>query len=138
MSGLSHHPAPQRSEARRGRLAFAVAGGPLAWIVQLGAGYAIFSLACYVGPERDAGPMAGSWTLAVVVYVDCLLVALAAAILSAMLFRRTRGEAEGSLIEHGHGRTRFVALWGMLLGFGFAAVILVNGIAMIGVTPCGL
>jgi hypothetical protein len=137
--GMSHHPAPHRDRVEVWETMLGLAGGPLAWIVQLMAGYAIAAAPCYTGPDRDAAGQGSLW--AIVLYLLCLALALAGGMVSLIVYRRTRGETEHSedaLVEHGHGRTRFLALWGMLLGFGFAGVILVNGIALVGVPACAL
>jgi hypothetical protein len=137
--GMSHHPAPHRDRVAIWETCLGLAGGPLAWIVQLAAGYAIAAAPCYTGPDRDAAGQASLWVVAL--YLFCLALALAGGVVSLIVYRRTRqetGHSEASLVESGHGRTRFLALWGMLLGFGFAGVILVNGIALVGVPACAL
>jgi hypothetical protein len=137
--GMSHHPAPQRDRVAVWETCLGLAGGPLAWFVQLAAGYAIAAAPCYSGPDRDAGGQASLWVVAL--YLACLALALAGGLMSLIVYRRTRCETdhdEAMLLEGGHGRTRFLALWGMLLGFGFAGVILVNGIALVGVPACAL
>jgi hypothetical protein len=137
--GMSHHPAPQRDRVAVWETTLGLGGGPLAWILQLVAGYAIVVAPCYTGPDREAAGQASLWAIAL--YLFCLALALAGGLVSLIVYRRTRREVEGSaddLLEAGHGRTRFLALWGSLLGFGFAGVILVNGIALVGVPPCAL
>jgi len=132
------HPAPHRGRAARGELAFALAGAPLAWLVQLGGGFAAMTMACFEGGERTVWPIAGAGT-AILLSLAALGVALAAAGLAWRLYRRTRTEAEGDhaqLVEVGAGRTRFLALWGLVLAAGFAAVILANGLALLLVPPC--
>jgi hypothetical protein len=137
--GMSHHPAPHRNRVALWETLLGVAGGPLAWIVQLCAGYSLAAAPCYAGPDRGFGGAPGPGII--ILYAVCLAIALAGAIVSLRVFRRTRGEKRGStdeLFEHGEGRTRFLALWGLLLGAGFAAVILLNGVALIGVPRCAL
>ena len=137
--GMSHHPAPHRDRVARWELALGVAGGPIAWIVQLGVGYAIAASPCYTGPDRNAAGVASWWVVAL--YLLCVALALAAGVVALRVFLRTRREVEhetGSLLDRGHGRTRFVGLWGMLLSFGFAGAILVNAIAIVGVPACAL
>jgi hypothetical protein len=137
--GMSHHPAPHRDRVAVWETVLGLAGGPLAWIVQLTAGYAIAAAPCYAGPDRGAAGQASLWVVAL--YLACLALALAGGMVSLIVYRRTRretGHSEDALLEGGHGRTRFLALWGMLLGFGFAGVILLNGIALVGVPACAL
>jgi hypothetical protein len=137
--GMSHHPAPHRARVALWETVLGLAGGPLAWLVQLCASYGRAAAPCFDGPERGLGSQASPGII--ILYVACLALALAGAVVSLLVYRRTRREAEGStreLFEHGRGRTRFLALWGMLLGAGFGAVILLNGIALIGVPACAL
>lgn len=137
--GMSHHPAPHRARVALWESALGLIGGPLAWFVQLSVSYGLAAEPCYSGPERGFENHAGAGI--VILYVACLAVALAGALVSLRIWRRTRSEKSGStgdVFELGEGRTRFLALWGMLLGGGFAAVILLNGIALLGVPACAL
>lgn len=140
--GLSHHPAPQRGVTSRRELAFALFAGPLAWFVQLNTGYGLIATACYPGPDRNiALPPDAHWTwvLTAILYLVCLAIALLSGVVALRLLRRVRDEGVGSsapLEETGRGRTRFLAYWGVILGFGFASVVFVNGLALLMVDPC--
>jgi hypothetical protein len=137
--GMSHHPAPHRDRVALWESGLGLAGGPLAWLVQLTAGYALVAAPCFTGLEPD--PAGDGRIGAIVIYLLCLALALAGGLVSLRIYRRTRDETESSeneLLEGGRGRTRFLALWGVLLGFGFAVVILLNGIPLIGVPSCAL
>lgn len=141
-TGLSHHPAPQRGAAGGWALGFATIGGPIAWFVQLCASYALFAAPCFARADRLAelpGPARWVWPAAFGLYAACLIVALAAAMVALGLFGRTRHEHadhRGDFEESGNGRTRFLAYWGMLLGFGASVVIFVNLLALLVVPPC--
>ena len=68
-----------------------------------------------------------------------VLVALVACLVSWRAYARTRDEAGGDhrhLIEVGAGRTRFLALWGMLLGAGFAVATSLTAVAFLLVPRC--
>ena len=141
---LTHHPSPKRARVRGAELAFALWGGPLAWFVQLNINYALVAQPCFPGPQRNVelpGNAHWAFAAAVVVYLLLLAVAIAAGLLSVILFRRMHDETTGSdtdVEEAGAGRTRFLTYWGMLLGFGFAVVILVNAAALLTVPPCAI
>ena len=141
---LTHHPSPKRGRVGGFELAFALWGGPLAWFVQLNVNYALVAQPCFPGPNRNLelpGEAQWAFVAAVVVYLLLLAVAVAAGLLSVRLFQRTRDETVGSdtdVEEAGTGRTRFLSYWGMLLGFGFAVVILVNAAGLIMVPPCAI
>jgi hypothetical protein len=138
-SALSHHPAPSAGELSSAQAAFLLFTGPIAWFVQLCVGSMLTSWPCFPGMERLSAPLAGyAWAHAAAVVVLLLAAALAAvsSLAAWRKFQAVRGEREGGhaeLVSIGHGRTRFVALWGMILGAGFSLSILVNlvGFAMV-------
>ena len=142
--GLTRHPSPERAKVSRLELLFALWGGPAAWYTQLNVNYGLTSLACFPGAQRELElPAQAHWTYvgALIVYVVLLLFALASGFIAVRLFQRTGGETAGShanVEEAGTGRTRFLIYWGMLMGFGFALVILVNLAALILVPPCAM
>ncbi len=76
---------------------------------------------------------------AIAVLLLCALAAAVAGFLSWRKFVEVREEVEGDhdeLVEVGHGRTRFVALWGVYLGGGFALTTLVTLVAFLLVPRC--
>jgi amino acid transporter len=65
--------------------------------------------------------------------------ALAALLFSWRAFDRTRRESDGDsprLSESGDGRARFLALWGMLLGGGFALTTVITAFAFLVLPRC--
>jgi amino acid transporter len=139
---LSQHPAPLRHQLSLGEALFSLFGGPLAWFVQLCAGYALATWPCFPEDQRTLLPAAGyAWSLPAMValLIAGVLVALVAFGVSWRAYARTRDEAGGDhrhLIEVGAGRTRFLALWGMLLGAGFAVATSLTAIAFLLVPRC--
>jgi hypothetical protein len=138
----AHHPAPQRDRVAYYEAVFGLIGGPAAWFLQLNVGYAIMSQPCFPGATRVIGsPVGFEWTApaALAVYFVCLAIAFAAFLVAWRSFRMTRGEVEGGhrhALEVGSGRTRFLALWGMLASGGFTVVILANIVGLLVVPPC--
>jgi hypothetical protein len=134
-ASLSHHPAPHRDRVSLAQSVFGLLGGPGAWFIQLCTGYALASWPCFPMDERRLLPPPDyGWTLEanVAVSIVAILTALAAAMVSRNIFRRTRDEAKGDhqhLLEVGTGRTRFLAAWGMALGSVFALVSAMTMIA---------
>jgi hypothetical protein len=54
-------------------------------------------------------------------------------------YRRTQDEAAGdtaNLAESGAGRTRFLSLWGVLLGSAFAVATAMTGVAFLTLPRC--
>ena len=121
---------------------FGVFAGPFAWALQLNVNYALASYACF--PHTEARPrlLPGwqhfSWGL-LVVNLAALALSGAAAFLSWRSCRATRQVYLGrgvALLEVGEGRTRFLAICGLMSAFGFATAILFNLFAVLTVPPC--
>lgn len=136
---LSHHPSPQAEEVSAAMTALMLFTGPLAWFAQFCIGFALASQPCFSGPDRQAMPIQGyGWTgtAALILLIVCALLASGSALVSWRALQRVKGEEGGDhadLIEVGHGRTRFTALWGTILGAGFAVATLatLTGFAMV-------
>jgi len=141
---LTHHPSPKRHSVAPWRLGYALLGGPLAWWAQLNISYGLAVTPCFPGPERNLQlPGDATWILWVtaIAYLALLAMAVGAGLTAVQVYRKVQGEDAGSdaeVDEAGTGRTRFLAYCAMLLGFGFAAVILVNVAALLVVPPCGV
>lgn len=136
------HPAPHRDRTSLLELGFAVAGGPIAWGVQLNAGFALASWPCFPGDHRMQLPLDKydwSWPTLVAVMFAGALIAVAALLVSWRILQSTRDEHLGGvrhLMASGTGRTRYLALWGVTFGAGFAVASLVTGIAFIVLPRC--
>ncbi len=130
--GPSHHPAPSGDTLSTARAAFLLFTGPLAWFAQLCIGYGLLSWACFPYDIRLGQPLTGfEGTLEIALIL--LLICAGLASLSAWFAWRTlQGVGEESrgdrsrLIHVGHGRTRFTALWGLILSLGFAVATLLT------------
>jgi len=140
--GSRPHPAPHAHKLSTGLAFFMLFAGPLAWFVQLCGSAWLLGWPCFPMMDRYVEPLPYfRWTrtAAVVLLVVCTLVALAAGWVSLIKLREVMGEKEGShtdLIEIGHGRTRFTAIWGVILGFGFAIATLLTIIPFFTVSRC--
>ena len=139
---LSRHPAPHADRVNLGEMFFGVLGGPLAWFIQLCAGYALASAPCFRDGIRVSAPLPVlQWTrpAMVIAMLASMAIALLALGVSWRAFRRTQQEAgDGSvqLLEMGTGRTRFLALWGVLLGGAFAIATAMTAVAFILLPRC--
>jgi len=133
------HPAPERDRVATHEALFAVWGGAIAWIIQLSASFAFVSPACFrLGERLPLDWDNRIWPL--IIGLVCLAVAIGALWLSSVLLRRTREETGGDhhyLFETGHGRTRFMALWGLFFSAIFTTLILINILLLLGLTGCG-
>lgn len=127
---LTHSPAPHAGRVGLWQVAFGIVAGPAAWFIQVCAGEALASEPCFPDGHRFLVPPSGlgwTWPALIALLVVCALVAAAAFIVSWRTYRttcaETTGEA-GNLFDEGVGRTRFMALWGMLYGAGFCLATL--------------
>jgi hypothetical protein len=142
MKDDQHHPAPDRDKLSSLAASFLLYTGPLAWLVQICAGMAMTSWPCFSDVERRTAPLPDyAWTprAALALLVVCAVLAAATGLLSWYRYLRVRNEGPGGhdvLVEHGHGRTRYLMLWAVYLGTGFTLATLVTlaGFAM--VPPC--
>jgi amino acid transporter len=136
------HPAPHAGRVSSGESIFGLFAGPLAWFVQLCCGYVLASEPCFQEGSRTAAPppaLHWTWPAMVVLTLVAVVVSLAAFGVSMRAFNRTRHETEGGahyVLEVGAGRTRFLALWGMVLGAGFAVAAAITAVAFIAVPRC--
>ncbi|HEY6482198.1 MAG TPA: hypothetical protein VIY54_01600 [Steroidobacteraceae bacterium] len=135
-----YRPAPPNAGASTIGRAFGLIGGPLAWFIQLCAGYGLASWPCFPKDQRLFAPFSGfawTWPAMLAVLIAGVLLALCAFWVSWRIYTATRSEVGGDyhrLMEGGRGRTPYLALWGMLLGAGFAITTLLTAIAY-GVLP---
>ena len=133
------HPAPAVRAATPAALWFGLFGAPVAWSLQLLASYALVAHGCY----PDAEPM----TMPVVPCLRTLVLGTGAAALAVALlaggsawrsWRTTQHEGrQEALLEAGEGRTRFMALAGMLLSAVFVLGIVMNVVPVLLLRPCG-
>ncbi|OJU22563.1 MULTISPECIES: hypothetical protein [unclassified Sphingomonas] len=106
--------------------------GPIAWLVQLCVGAMMTSWPCFPETERRLAPLPGyRWTYAaaIALLVTCALAAALAGVMSWRRFAAARGDATEE-------RTRFIGLWGMCLGAGFALATLITLVAFLLVPQC--
>jgi hypothetical protein len=145
------HPAPARVRVGLPALWFGLYGGPLAWSVQTLVDLPVAAHGCFPRLEPLSSPMTRGLQVAVVaVSVAALGVCVAAAVVAFRSWMRTReehqsgagaarGHAPGNaLAETGEGRTRFMALGGLLTSLTFLVVTLVHAASIFLVNPCGI
>lgn len=139
---MKHHPAPHEARVKVYESVSGLIGGPLAWFIQLCGGYALATQPCFVNGARASQPLAGlhwTWQAMVVLMVVAVAASLVSFVLSWGAFKRTALEVRGDerhLMETGSGRARFLALWGMVLGGGFAVASAVTAVAFITLPRC--
>jgi hypothetical protein len=133
-SASPSHPAPARDKAPVTALFFGLMAAPLAWSLQSIGGYAISSEACYPGDTPRLTPMFNGLTsLLLGINFAALLIEALALIIAYRSWAATRHEQGGTpqhLIERGEGRTRFLAMWGILVSGAFIIATLFSTTAL--------
>lgn len=133
---------PPPKEALRivATLLFAAFGAPAAWSVQLILNYALTAEACFPNDRPLRWPTAVlTWDrpTALVINVLALLVGAAATWTAWRLWRQERAPgAQNQLVVTRDQRICFMALCGLMTGFGFMAAILFNTVAAVGMPQC--
>ena len=134
------HPSPHRDRVSPWAMWFCILGAPVAWSVQQLVNAPLFAHGCY---PKDAPLASPIWSNAGSVALTVELIAIAVCVVAGLLawrnWDRTRGEKEGSghhLMEAGDGRTRFMAMVGLICsGLFLLATIFATGLLYL-VQPC--
>jgi hypothetical protein len=144
----ARHPAPGRAHIALPALWFGLFAGPAAWSIQTLVNLPVASHSCYPALSPLDAPVTAVRGIAFAVSVFALAVCVAAAAVAFRSWMRLRGEhQEGSgrgsehtpaaaLAETGEGRTRFMALCGLLTSLIFLVLSLVHTAAIFLVLPC--
>ncbi|VFU16471.1 hypothetical protein [Methylocella tundrae] len=145
------HPAPARGEEKIVALAFGLMGAPLIWALHLLVNVSVAGQACAGAEPRLDATMTPGASQTFLLAVDGLAcaVALAALFVSYRAWRATRREnatkqprqsgatAAQHTTEIGEGRTRFIALGGILMSSLFLIAILFDSLAALAGPSCG-
>ena len=103
---------------------FGLAAGPAGWIAQLSLGYSLSSYACFPGDApRTSSPPAGEHLVLLAITLACLALALTGFWVSLTGLRRSRAAAVAAPGATGLGRSRFLAMCGLLSASVFAIAI---------------
>jgi hypothetical protein len=142
------HPAPERSRIALAALWFGLAGGPLGWSIQTLVNLPVASHGCFPALSPLATPVTSvrGITFGVSLFALALCVAATGVALRSWLrirseHQRVSGRASehtpaAALAETGEGRTRFMALTGVLTSLTFLVVSVVHTAAVFLVFPC--
>jgi hypothetical protein len=150
-SASEGHPAPARGRAGLPALWFGLFGAPVAWAVQTLVNLPIAAHACFPALEPHATPVvAGLRGMVFGVSLAALVVAALATAVAWRSWSRTREEHQASsgsgarhdrstaALETGEGRTRFMALAGLMTSVTFLLVSGAHLATLFFVYPCGL
>lgn len=135
------HPSPHRSRVPNWSTWFAILAAPLAWSLQLVINASLVGHACYPNDVPLAAPI---WNHLGTVSVSIELVALAICLVAGGVgwrnWARSRNEKHGGLhhvVESGDGRTRFMALVGMMTSALFLVATAFATLNLAAVPQCG-
>ena len=135
------HPAPHRARVGAGAIWFAILAGPMAWSAQLLVNSTIAAHGCF---PHDMPLSASVWGNARSVMLGIEIGALVVCVLAALggwrNWLRTRGEKQGSahhLLEGGDGRTRFMAMVGLMTSGLFLVAVAFATLNLAAVPACG-
>lgn len=134
------HPSPERAKVSLPLLLGALFLAPAVWTLQILSAYVLAARSCFAIYSPLAGarvPGMSGWTVAG--SVVALALACLALWCSATAWRRTRGEKKGGAhqaLDVGEGRTRFLALCGVIITAIFAAAIIFDALAALLLRQC--
>lgn len=129
------HPSINRHHVRPWQWSLALLGAPVAWVVQMISSQILVGQACrdsVAMPERLSGWLA-------VLHGSCVLVAIAATLVTWLLWKRTRPEQDKGrkhVIDIGEGRTRFIVMLGLMGSMIFVVATFFTAGALLLVETC--
>lgn len=136
----SAHPAPQRNKTHQGALWFSVVAAPLAWVAHLLVNYAIAGQECVASAgEASMALASGRVTTMLLIDLAAVLLAGVAGYIAVERWRDTQSETGGGghhLLHRGEGRTRFLAMCGILTSALFGVAVLIDAIGTVLGPPC--
>lgn len=134
------HPSPSRGAVSGWRLVGGLAAGPFGWIGQMLVDYGLSSQLCMLGRAGHRSPPASGEAVALVaINLVCLAIALGGVLLSWSSWRRVQREKPGgpdATLSIGEGRSRFLAVAGMMSAGAFVVAILFNTIEPFMIPAC--
>ena len=137
----SAHPAPHREKAPYALLAFCLFAAPIGWALHLLANTSIAGQNCVGAAVGNSVRGHSASALSAIYLIDLIAILLAAAAgyVAYELWTRTKEEKAGDvhrLVHAGEGRTRFLALCGLLTSILFGLAILADAIGVLVGPPC--
>jgi uncharacterized membrane protein YeiB len=132
-------PAPQEDRIGLWPLLFGACAAPIVWLGQAMLAYGVTAYVCYPADHPLNRTPAPLFLTLIAFDLVALAICVAGGAVSWWAWRRTRSKNEGGprhALHTGEGRTRFMALWGIMSSLWFFAAIVFNIIASLTVPPC--
>lgn len=135
------HPTPHRHRVIRSALWFGLMGAPAAWSLQELVNVSLAGRACYPHDTPLAMPLIEhlkgiSLGVEAVAFVVCIV----AGVVAYLVWRKTRNERPGDAhrsLGSGEGRTRFMAVAGIMTSGLFAIGTALAAFNLAAMSPCG-
>jgi len=135
------HPAPHRNRVGRVSIWFGVLGAGIAWNLQELFNITLAGYFCYPHDVPLAEPLwSGLRTTTFVIDALAIVICVAAGLVAFANWRRSRGEKAGDatqLLGNGDGRTRFMAMAGMVASGLFLFATIASLLYIVVGAPCG-
>jgi hypothetical protein len=134
------HPSPPPHHVSLAALWFGLFAAPVVWSLQMLVLYPVVTHGCFPRDHPLSLPGSSTDPIVLLVSIAALVVAAAAGLVALRSWRVAREEhspGEVHLLETGEGRSRFMALGGMLLSGLFFFGIVLNGLPFLLLGPCG-
>jgi len=135
------HPAPHRDRVGLNALWFGIAAAPVAWTLQLMFSSSLAGYACYPHADPRTFPLwDGLSPVLLAISAGAFIIAVSGGGVAWNSWRQTRSERPGSahhLMETGDGRTRFMAMCGLLTSTVFVIALAFGAVALSVVPLCG-
>ena len=136
------HPAPARHRVSNSALWFGLFGAPAAWSIQMLADYSTDAHGCFPRMYPLGSPTMGGGRLSLVLWLvsaAAVVIGIAALVVALRSYAATRHEWRGEaheLLEVGEGRTRFMALSGVMLSALFLFASLMHAASVLLLAEC--
>jgi hypothetical protein len=135
------HPTPYRHRSSLAELIFITFAPPLAWSAHLILNYAVASHTCFPDGTPQATPsFDGLRALLIGIDVASLAISVVVLLMAHRLWRASTAElrqAEAATVRTGEERTRFLALWGILIGLLFFVAVFFDFVGLWILPICG-
>lgn len=138
MTGLSH-PAPHRDRAPYVSLAFGLFAAPIGWALHLLVNYSIAGQNCVGASAAATASAQGAHSVILLIDLAAVILSVVAGAVAYDLWKKTREEKAGDahrLVQAGEGRTRFLALCGILTSILFGLAVIVDVLGILVGPPC--
>ncbi len=138
-TATSAHAAPLRAKVDLLMLGFGIVAGPAVWALRLWINFAFASHLCSTSAAASHNAPASIGAFLVISDLTAMAIAAYAGVISYRHWQATRHQKAGNaghLIEAGEGRTRFLAICGVVTSGLFVVAIAFDVVGILVNVPC--